>query len=384
LKGLILCRFDQVLGPTVLLKYPKSLEDKIIQKFSSLMDIHDEGFFIHSFENYKTANITFQIQSEYARGKKEFLQISLILNRENKIDESILQKSLEEFVNIFLKIENLYYAFYTDKFHGNNKKMEELKKVFYTFSKSIRTGIKALNESEIKYKTLFESARDAIIIFNLQTGTIVDYNNYTKKIIKLDETLPNISNIRTLLSIQDYQRFKNKIDKLILDDNIDLIELEILNLNNRAIPVEINANKLCFGEQELTQLIIRDISKRKQLEFRLNERIKELKALYKISTLFEKKKISISDLLNECLEIIISALRYPNIGCIRIIYNNNQWNSKNFKETKWKIATHIKIEDKILDIEIFYLKDRDFLEEKLDFIYDIAKKLKIFFQNKIN
>ena len=197
MKGLIFSRFDQTLGPVVFLKHPKYFEDQIVQRFTSLMDLHDSGFFIHTFGKYQGINGIFEVDSEYARGGREVLQISMIFTIESRIDNNFIREILEKFINTIKKIENLYKAFYnqSEQFEGNIEKKEELENLFYTFYESSKSAIRTLREVEIKYETLFKRARDVIIIFELKTGNIVDINIEGEKLIGEKRELIIQSNI---------------------------------------------------------------------------------------------------------------------------------------------------------------------------------------------
>jgi len=384
--GLILSRFDQTIGPLVILKSPEDLEDQIMQKFSSLMDLHDSGFFIHTFDTYQGVNRIFEIPSVYARGNREILQISMIFDIESKIDNDFIRDILEKFMVAIKNIEDLYIAFYneSDLFIENKKKKEELKNLFHTFYESAKSALGAIRNVELKYQTLFERARDAIVIFELKTGNFIDINLEAEKILGDNrETILN-SNIIKFFAIKDYENFYNNILKLISDGKIELIEMDIINIKRKRISVEISASNIKIGDQKFIQLIIRDISKRKLLESRLKERVKELNALYGITRLIEIDKISLEVVLEEAIEIIKSAMEFPELSCVRILFNEKKWITDNFKETQWKISTHIQIEMNILDIEVFYLEERKILGEKLEFIYEIAERLKVLLKNKLH
>ena len=123
--------------------------------------------------------------------------------------------------------------------------------------------------------------------------------------------------------------------------------------------------------------------KLKESEHKLKERIKELNCLYGISKLIEEPKISIENIINGTLNLIPPAWQYSHITRARIIYDNDEYKTENFKETKWKISTSFKINGKNMDIEVFYLEDKPFLEDELNLINDIGSRLKSIIEIKI-
>ncbi|MBN1216176.1 MAG: PAS domain S-box protein [Candidatus Lokiarchaeota archaeon] len=381
--GLILCRFDQTIGPIVLLKYPENLEDKIMQKFSSLMDLHESGFFIHTFDTYQGINRIFEVPSDLARGHREILQISMIFGINTKVDTQFTRDFLEKFTVAIKNIEKLYKAFYNNEIAENKNKLDELKNIFHTFYESANSALNAIKNIELKYQTLFEKARDAIVIFDLISGNVIDINIEAESILGEDRKTILEANITKYFFVKDYENFYNNILELISGEQIELLEMELKKKMNKTIIVEISASNIIIGEQKFIQLIIRDISKRKLLESRLKERVKELNSLYRITKLMELDKISLEVIFNEAIEIILSALEEPEYSCVKIRYNEKNWTSEDFKETQWKISTHIQIKNSVLDIEVFYFKEKKIVGEKLEFIYEMAERLKGLLQNKI-
>ncbi len=107
--------FKRKSGPLIYYYYPEN--SLSITEKSSLVDImvsaSNEGFFIHQSSNLSSLNYYFEIQSDWARGKKEMLMISVILN--TKIAKSIGHIILPiciDFESQLKSIKNLYKALY--------------------------------------------------------------------------------------------------------------------------------------------------------------------------------------------------------------------------------------------------------------------------------
>ena len=128
-----------------------------------------------------------------------------------------------------------------------------------------------------------------------------------------------------------------------------------------------------------------DLEKKlKEFERNLKERVKELGCLYAISRIAEIPNITITDVLKETLKIIPPAWQYPDITVARITYDKSEFKSVNFKESKWKIDSQIKINSTSLKVEVFYMEDKPFLDEELDLIRDIAVRIKNFIEQAEN
>jgi len=131
LKYLILCHFDEKIGPKIFLQIPQRIEHEEIEQIPLLMDLYDEGFFIHMFGEFKTANYIFTIPSKLARGGQETLLITIVIP-EGILEEDIAKDLLAKFVTEFQSIKDVYLCF-----HDDQNKYEEVKNLFYSFYKSI-------------------------------------------------------------------------------------------------------------------------------------------------------------------------------------------------------------------------------------------------------
>ena len=95
--------------------YPKDILDKDLSgKIANIMDQQfSEGFFTHSFENLKSMNYYFEIHSDWARGNKEMLMVSTILDQQipPEIEERI-SILCAEFSEQLQSNEEIFTAFY--------------------------------------------------------------------------------------------------------------------------------------------------------------------------------------------------------------------------------------------------------------------------------
>ncbi|MDH3827587.1 MAG: hypothetical protein OET21_09240 [Desulfobacterales bacterium] len=98
---------------------------------------------------------------------------------------------------------------------------------------------------------------------------------------------------------------------------------------------------------------------------KLEERIKEIKCLYDISSLRDGTNFSMDDILQGIVDFIPSAIQYPEIACARILFNHYDFITKNFKGTKWKLSQEIKVNNKRIGaLEVYYLEEKQDLEEE--------------------
>jgi len=135
--------------------------------------------------------------------------------------------------------------------------------------------------------------------------------------------------------------------------------------------------------------IAKDITTRKRTEeelkkqtYDLGERVKELDCLYSISKLVEIPGISLKEIFQGTVDLIPSAMQYPDITCTRIIMGNQVYQTNNFKETRLKQTNKFVLySDQVGTLEVFYTEkkpemgEEPFLKEERSLIEAIAERL---------
>ncbi len=177
---------------------------------------------------------------------------------------------------------------------------------------------------------------------------------------------------------------QKKAEKMIKQQNE---ELEEANEELQTVIEELEATneELRVNNEELVQaqdsLLVLDAEKSKILSD-LNKRIKELECLYYISEIIDQFDIPLEEILNRILHAICKSWQYPDITCARIIFEDNEFETENFKKTEWSQSTVIRIHERESgSIEVYYLEERleiaegPFLKEERKLINSIAVML---------
>ncbi len=133
---------------------------------------------------------------------------------------------------------------------------------------------------------------------------------------------------------------------------------------------------------ELDQRVEERTIKLKESEHNLKERVKELSCLYGISQLFERSNISLDEIFKGTLDLIPLAWQFPELTSAKIIYDTKTFQTDNFKETKSNLTTSVRINEKLLEIKVYYLEDQPFVEEEKYLISDIGNRLKAIIEQK--
>jgi hypothetical protein len=140
---IILSYFDRKIGPTIFHTYPKKrLNEEEASTVANLMDqMISEGFFTYSFNGCNTLNYYFEIDSDWARGNKEFLMISVIFEESISAEiEKIVFSLCNEFSEWLKEKQYVFIAFY----RNNNSNHRNTQITNSTEKKLIKIWIKEL------------------------------------------------------------------------------------------------------------------------------------------------------------------------------------------------------------------------------------------------
>ncbi len=111
-----------------------------------------------------------------------------------------------------------------------------------------------------------------------------------------------------------------------------------------------------------------------RLEHDVRKRMKELRCLYAISSITQNQSIPGVEVLKEVADSIPPGMQYPEITYTRIAACGDEYRSKNYKDTEWKITSDIEEQGtRVGFVEVGYLENRAANNESL--FLDEEKKL---------
>lgn len=125
---------------------------------------------------------------------------------------------------------------------------------------------KKLIESEVRYRRLFETARDGILILDSETGQITDVNPFLEKLLGysksefLNKKLWEVGAFRNMKASKDAFKILQK------DGFVRYEDLPLETKDGRSVDVEFVSNSYLAGGTVVIQCNIRDITERKKLE----------------------------------------------------------------------------------------------------------------------
>jgi PAS domain S-box-containing protein len=149
-----------------------------------------------------------------------------------------------------------------------------------------------LKESEVRYRRLFETAHDGILILNSKTGQITDVNPFLEKLLGYSK---NEFLNKKLWEVGPFKNTKASKDAFQILQKEGILRYEDLPLetkDGRSIEVEFVSNSYMAGETLVIQCNIRDITERKKIEL-----IKETERL------FEEEKLKVASIADATHEL---------------------------------------------------------------------------------
>ncbi|MDA8430964.1 MAG: PAS domain S-box protein [Geobacteraceae bacterium] len=125
---------------------------------------------------------------------------------------------------------------------------------------------KALRISELRYRRLFESAQDGILILDAETGAISDVNPYLIALLGYSREEFVEKKLWEVGAFKDIEASKHSFLALQENEFIRYENLPLRTKSGRLIQVEFVSNVYLVGEETVIQCNIRDISARKRAE----------------------------------------------------------------------------------------------------------------------
>jgi PAS domain S-box-containing protein len=136
------------------------------------------------------------------------------------------------------------------------------------------TADEALRISELRYRRLFETAQDGILLLDGATGSITDANPFLLKMLgySLEDVLGK--KLWEIGSFKDIEESRKAFRILQADDYIRYEDLPLQNKNGKRVAVEFVSNAYMVDGNRVIQCNIRNITERKDLEDQLRQAIK--------------------------------------------------------------------------------------------------------------
>ena len=124
----------------------------------------------------------------------------------------------------------------------------------------------ALGASELRYRRLFEAARDGILILEADTGRITDVNPFLVELLGFSHREMVGKTVGELSPFKDIEPNKIMLERLQKEGYVRYANLPLETRNGLKIPVEFVCNVYPAGGHNVIQCNIRNITEQKRVE----------------------------------------------------------------------------------------------------------------------
>ena len=132
---------------------------------------------------------------------------------------------------------------------------------------------------EYKFKTIFNSLQDAVIVYNYNLDLIEANETYYKRTGYATEEIKKLG-FQNLVVPEQRENMNNRITSLVQSGTLDIGEYTVVNKNDEKIIIEVKSSLMTYDNAPAVLSIFRDITKRKEAELALAE------SEYKLKTIF--------------------------------------------------------------------------------------------------
>ena len=142
-----------------------------------------------------------------------------------------------------------------------------------------RSAEYALKVSEMRYRRLFETAQDGILILNADTGQINDVNPFLTDMLGYSRKQLLGNRLWDIVPFKDVGASKAEFRDLQRESYVRYDDIPLETRDGRAINVEFVSNIYQVNGDRVVQCNIRDITKRRRVEEKLKEYSRKLQVL---------------------------------------------------------------------------------------------------------
>jgi len=130
---------------------------------------------------------------------------------------------------------------------------------------------KELHESEERYRRLFETAQDGMLILDATTGKILDANPFIKDMLGYQIEELAEKQLWEIGTFRDVVENKGKLRALQAQGYVRYENFQLKSRSGKEVPVEFVSNTYKTGDRKVIQCNIRDITERKKAEEKIRE-----------------------------------------------------------------------------------------------------------------
>lgn len=252
----------------------------------------------------------------------------------------------------------------------------------------------AVKQSEQEFRSLFNSMTQGIL-YQDSRGRIISANKAAEHILGL-----SFDEMKGLSSFDDnWRTIKMNGDPLPGMEHPAMIALRtgrpvegyafgVFNpKRNHIVWIDVSAVPLFReGEEEPYQVFTTflDITDQIRVQQALEERIKELRSLSRVSRIMQEEDI-LEDICHKVAPELIKGLRYPELAVATVEIDGCDFSTRpEIEQTPFRIGTPIQFQNEVIGkLTVFYTEDKDFvLPEEMNLLEGVADRLGLWFQHR--
>jgi PAS domain S-box-containing protein len=141
----------------------------------------------------------------------------------------------------------------------------------------------ALRNSEVRFRRLFESALDGILILDGETGFIVDVNPFLANLLGYTRDEMIGKSVADIGAIKDVEAAQRAFTELQKNDYIRYEHLPLSSKTGKRVDVEVISNAYPVDGKRFIQCNIRDIRERLAAQRGLDDQLNELRQFQRVT-----------------------------------------------------------------------------------------------------
>ena len=232
-------------------------------------------------------------------------------------DQELIKKAIEthnpgSYEQKFLRPDQSIGHYYST-FQGNYDEKGELISIVGTVLDITerKRAEEKLNASEVRYRRLFETSKDGILILDADTGMITDVNPFLIEMLGYTHEQFLGKKVWELGFFKDIVANEDKFFELKQKEYARYEDLPLKTVDGRHLSVEFVSNVYLVDHMKVVQCNIRNITERKRAETKILQQLDELRRWQEFTLGREDRNRILKREVNELLKRLGEPIRYP-------------------------------------------------------------------------
>lgn len=170
-----------------------------------------------------------------------------------------------------------------------------------------------LRTSELRYRRLFEAAKEGILIFDATTGTIIDVNPFLLELLGCSQEDCLGQSVRSLTRLKEPFANETRFAELCQREHLRFEDLTLEAADGRRLQVELISYKYQVNQRKVIQCNIRDITAAKQIAAERTQHEAQVRQLQKADSL-GRMAGAIAHHFNNNLQVVTGSLELALLG----------------------------------------------------------------------